>query len=106
MQRAIGIRRGCPELSWGEACTLDVPEPSVLAICNTWQGRTIHCVHNLGSSPCEVNVGIALQEHDEVTELLADADYPPVTQGAMRLNAHGYRWLRVSRGLPPPTTGT
>lgn len=97
MQRAIGIRRGCPELSWGTACALDVDEPSVLALCSTWSGVVTFCFHNLSPDPRTVRADLDLDEGDQLTELFSDRDYPPVTGERVSLDGYGYRWLRVSR---------
>ena len=85
MQRAIGIRRGCPELSWGDACALDVADPSVLAICSAMKERSIFCLHNLSERPTDVQVDFGLADGDQLTEIFGDREYPPVSDGRVTL---------------------
>ena len=98
MQRAIGIRRSCSELSWANSCTLDVAEPSILALCSFTPERSIFCLHNLADERRDVRVDFGLGEGDQMTELLSDSDYRPVSDDRVALAPFGYRWLRVSRG--------
>jgi maltose alpha-D-glucosyltransferase/alpha-amylase len=98
MQRAIGIRRGCPELSWGSSCALDVTEPSVLAFCSSMPESAVFCLHNLADERREVRVNFGLGDGDQLTELFSDSEYPAVSDGRVVLASFGYRWLRVSRG--------
>ena len=97
MQRAIGIRRGCPELSWGQSCTLDVTEPSVLVLCSSAPEAALFCLHNLADGRRDVAVDFGLADGDEMTELFSDCEYPTVAAGRVELAPFGYRWLRVSR---------
>jgi maltose alpha-D-glucosyltransferase/alpha-amylase len=101
MQRAIGIRRGCPELSWGSSCVLDVAEPSVLALCSATPERAIFCLHNLAGDRRDVRVDFGLGDGDQMTELFSDSEYPPASDGHVALAPFGYRWLRVTRGGGP-----
>lgn len=97
LQRAIGIRRGCPELSWGTACSLDVAEPGALVLCSSTAERAIFCVHNLARERCEVQLDLGLGQGDQITEVLSDSGYPPVQDGRVALQEFGYRWVRVTR---------
>ena len=96
MQRVIGIRRGCPELGWGTADTLDVGDPAVLVLRTRGAGHCTWCVHNLAAEDTQVRLELQRRPGDEVTEVLADAEYGPASDGMLRLNGYGYRWLRRS----------
>ena len=69
----------------------------MLALCSSTAERSVFCLHNLGDRRREVHVDLGLSEGDQVTEIFADGEYPPATNGRVTLAPFGYRWLRVAR---------
>ena len=99
IQRALRVRRGCPELAWGTREVLACPDPTVLALQSRLDGRAVVTVHNLGAAPCTVHLDACTAGDGRVTELLGDQAYEqcPTPDGEVRLGAYGYRWFRVAR---------
>lgn len=100
MERAIRMRKECPEFGWGEWEIIEVDQLSVLAHRCTWQGKTVVAVHNLAQAPCTVK--LKLSENDDPQthwlDLLDDQSYQPIQrpEHQLELEGYGYRWLRVS----------
>lgn len=97
MDRAIRIRKQCPELGRGKWHILETDSPAVFAHCCDWEGRTVIAVHNLADKPCTATLKSNQYTHlfdlfgDRIYESLA-ADSPSIP-----LEAYGYRWFRVNR---------
>jgi len=113
LQRAIGIRRGLPELSWGSWRTLHLDNPSVFGLCFSWREHTTYCLHNLGTTPAVVRISFGRIDGDEFIEPLSDREYPGAGSDGISIDGSGYRWIRVKRpdraremagpaGLPTP----
>ena len=108
LHRAIGIRRGCPELGWGTCRPLPGPE-CVVVLESELRGSHLVSLHNLGPTPCHAR--LELDGDGEVIELFSNREYgAPRRLDHLELDAYGYRWLRVrSRSVadrtmpgPPP----
>ena len=99
MDRAIGIRKQCPELGMGKWHILETGSPSVLAHCCDWQGRTVMAVHNLGDQPCTAT--LKCNEYSHLFDLFGDRLYEPLGADSLSipLESYGYRWFRVNRIL-------
>ncbi|MBD1851805.1 alpha-amylase family protein [Leptolyngbya sp. FACHB-711] len=115
MERAIRMRKECPEFGWGKWQILDTGKPQVFAHRCEWQKGAVVALHNLSSQPCTVTLSSSpensppgnsppenLPENDHHwLELLGDCPYEPL-KGASReiyLESYGFRWFRVcSRG--------
>ena len=104
---AIGVRRQCPELGWGQWRTLKVSDPRVLAIETCWRDGCVVTLHNLSAEPARVRLPDDLggaQARGEVRQLLGDATSPGGggTGTAARagldveLAGYGFRWLRLT----------
>jgi maltose alpha-D-glucosyltransferase/alpha-amylase len=84
---AIGVRRQCPELGWGEWRTLKVSDPRVLAIETRWRD-------GLGDRPGQ----------GEIRQLLSDTSSPAASEAGTQvrvgaditLGGYGFRWLRLT----------
>ncbi len=94
--------RECPEVGRGKLTVLDQPlPPAVLAHRFDATGGTLLVLHNLDDEPVTVDIGpqqdIAVRNPREV---FSDDAYPLPTRTltGLRLNAYGYRWIRLRRG--------
>jgi maltose alpha-D-glucosyltransferase/alpha-amylase len=117
LQRALGVRHGCPEIGWGDGRAIAVDAPSVVVIRCDWRTRhaaivptplgepaspdgrsAVITLHNLAPEPCVARLTTADVGDGEVTELLADRDYgrAPDLRGEVALGPYGYRWFRVA----------
>ncbi|UNU27098.1 alpha-amylase family protein [Microcoleus vaginatus] len=99
MERAIAIRKQCPELGRGKWHILETDSPSVLAHCCEWQGRTVIAVHNLADKPCTAT--LKSPEYTPLFDLFGDRLYESLgaDSASIPLEAYGYRWFRVNRIL-------
>src|SRR6476620_7507596 len=98
MKLLIRRYRECPELGWGQFEVLPQPHAEVLAHRCRWEDGTLVAVHNLGAEPR--TVPLTLQGCDSthrLEDLLQDCATPLSDKGKaeIRLDAYGYRWLRV-----------
>lgn len=98
----IGTLRECPEVGSGTLTVLDLPlPPAVLAHRFDATEGTLLVLHNLDAQPVTVDIG---QQQDIVMgsprEVFGDDTYPAPTRAltGLRLNPHGYRWIRLRRG--------
>jgi maltose alpha-D-glucosyltransferase/alpha-amylase len=93
--RAIRIRKQCPEFGWGRWVIIDTDEPSVFAHSCQWNGKMVVAVHNLSNQPCTVTLKFSCDR--PLVDLFGDCQYEP-WQGAsaLALEAYGYRWLRAA----------
>ena len=91
MERAISIRKQCPEFGWGSWQAIDTGNPQVLAHCCEWQGKRVIALHNLSSKACTVELPSADAQHLKV--LLGSEQQD--NSGRFDLEGYGYCWLRV-----------
>jgi maltose alpha-D-glucosyltransferase/alpha-amylase len=99
MERAIRMRKECPEISWGDWQILKTEAREVLAMRYDWDQHTLITLHNFSPKPRAVSLGA--RKLDEVlVNLLSMADSRADESGRHRiqLDAFGYRWYR-SGGL-------
>ena len=68
MERAIRLRKECPELGWGQWQILDSNHASVFAHRCEWQGNVVIAIHNLSPDPCDVTLTLK----DDVDHGLVD----------------------------------
>ncbi|MEG4417952.1 alpha-amylase family protein [Microcoleus sp. LAD1_D5] len=97
MERAISIRKQCPELGRGKWHILETDSPSVLAHCCDWQGRTVIAVHNLADKPCTAT--LKSNEYSHLCDLFGDRLYESLDADSpsIPLEPYGYRWFRANR---------
>jgi maltose alpha-D-glucosyltransferase/alpha-amylase len=95
--QVIRARRGAPEFGWGHFHLVDVDTPAVMAHRCDWRGNAVLAVHNLSREPCEVTIKLPAQSSKELTDILADRQYPSLGPEDRRipLSGYGYRWLRL-----------
>jgi maltose alpha-D-glucosyltransferase/alpha-amylase len=97
VQRALRVRKGCPELGWGEPTVIDCADDRLLAMCVTYRGSAIVTLHNLSAAPCRSTLALDATDPSAAIELLADRAYArPVTgTGEVEVGPFGYRWFRM-----------
>ncbi|MGB3263544.1 MAG: alpha-amylase family protein [Microcoleus sp.] len=96
MDRAIRIRKQCPEFGRGKWHVLEIDSPSVFAHSCDWEGRTVIAVHNLADKPCTVT--LKSNEYTNLCDLFGDRQYESLDADSpsIPLQAYGYRWFRVN----------
>ncbi|HEX5188579.1 MAG TPA: alpha-amylase family protein [Streptosporangiaceae bacterium] len=95
---AIRVRRECPELGWGHWRTLDVGEPRVLAIENTWRDGRLVTLHNLSREPAVIRLpgDVSGSGHaKDVRQVLGDDGPAPALDREIHVAGYGFRWLRL-----------
>jgi maltose alpha-D-glucosyltransferase/alpha-amylase len=98
MQRAIGVRKKCRELSWGRMEALALANGSVLVVLCRWQNSALVTLHNLSAQPQLVAVEQVLPASDDPpVELFSDRRYERWAgeSTGLPLSAYGYRWFRT-----------
>jgi maltose alpha-D-glucosyltransferase/alpha-amylase len=100
IERAIRMRKECPEFGWGTLRFLETDHPAVLAHALTWRDRTVVAVHNFSRATCTVKI----RWPPGTTQLLhlfgRHVHEPlPGSEGVIDLDGYDYRWLRL-RGAP------
>jgi maltose alpha-D-glucosyltransferase / alpha-amylase len=109
MERALRVRRECPEIPWGDWTIVETDAREVLVMRYDWRGETLVFLHNFGKKPQAVRLGPKDVPRKPLVSLLSDAqdDSAPDEQGrhVIELEAHGYRWLRSGgTDCQPPRT--
>ncbi|OKH38644.1 trehalose synthase [[Phormidium ambiguum] IAM M-71] len=97
MERAIRVRKQCPEFGWGEWTILETDEPAVFAHSCEWQGKTVIALHNLADKPCTVS--LKANNYTHLFDLFGDRQYDSLNGdlSSVPLSGYGYRWFRVNR---------
>jgi maltose alpha-D-glucosyltransferase/alpha-amylase len=97
MERAIRMRKECPEISWGDWDLLETGERGVLAIQYFWRGHSIIAVHNFSAQPCAVTLRGTRTNGLPLVSLLSrlDCDAEAGDRYVVSLEPYGYRWFRV-----------
>lgn len=97
MERAIRVRKQCPEFGWGKWTILETDEPAVFAHSCEWQGKTVIALHNLADKPCTVS--LKANNYTHLFDLFGDRQYDSLNGdlSSVPLSAYGYRWFRVNR---------
>jgi maltose alpha-D-glucosyltransferase/alpha-amylase len=97
IERAIRLRKECPELGWGDWRILETDDPAVFAHSCQWQNRTILAVHNLSSKAREIKLDFRDYKHQHILDLLGDRQATPIQDDShhVELEEYGYRWLRL-----------
>lgn len=96
MERAIRMRKECPEFGWGDWSILETDHPAVLAHRCQWNDRTVIAVHNFSKDACTITLKLE-EDASQLIDLLQDQPYEPIAQDTceIQLDGYGYRWLRV-----------
>jgi maltose alpha-D-glucosyltransferase / alpha-amylase len=106
-ERAIRMRKECPEIGWGDWKILRTGTDQVLAMRYDWDDRTSVFVHNFLDKPCAISLRIDGPNGSLLTNLLRQEASEADESGrhTIELDAYGYRWFRVG-GLDRPITKT
>lgn len=98
MERAIRMRKECPEFGWGTWQIINTGNPSVFAHRCEWRGGVVMAVHNLAQEPSTVTLKID-QDENQLIDLLGDQPYEAIagTSHNVHLEGYGYRWFRIGR---------
>ena len=100
VERALRVRKECPELGWGRWDVLDPGDDRVLLHRCDWLDGTVVVVHNLSGD--EVPVQVRLDDAGELAALVdvfEDQRYDELDLGEprFRIGPYGYRWMRAER---------
>ncbi|MEU4426292.1 alpha-amylase family protein [Actinoplanes sp. NPDC024001] len=98
-ERMIRTLREAPEIGGGECKHVDVQVPPGVLVHRADDGTgTMVFVHNLGTEPGVVDLSSLAGEAEFPNDVLADQEYPePGKLDAIRVEGHGYRWIRLRR---------
>lgn len=105
LERAIRMRRECPEISWGDWRILDAGARDVLVMRYDHDGHTLLALHNFSAQPRAVRLSAGAVGDPLLVSLLTmeDSHADEGTRHQIELEAHGYRWFRaggLNRNLP------
>jgi len=97
MERAIRIRKQCPEFGCGQWHILKTEEPSIFAHCCERQGKAVIALQNLFDKECTVT--LKLQEYVHLFDLFGDRQYEALDgdSRSISLAPYGDRQFRVNR---------
>lgn len=95
MERVLRTLRECPEVGENSCEVLESGHASVLAHRYTGPHGAMLFLHNLDGDGRTVHLGDQLRTYSAPIEALADADYGDLELGELKLNAWGYRWIRL-----------
>ena len=98
MERAIRLRKECPELGWGNWQILDANHPSVFAHRCEWQGNVVLAIHNLSSEPCTASLTLKGGVGQCLVDLFTNQPEETISGPThdFRLEGYDYRWLKVT----------
>lgn len=101
MERALRLRKECPELGWGHCEVLDAGDPALFVTRIEWEQRTMFTVHNLATSEREVSIP-QVADYTSLADVLSDSDYEPLEDStSFTIAGSGYRWIRALRTDDP-----
>jgi len=98
MERAIRLRKECPELGWGQWQILDSNHASVFAHRCEWQGNVVIAIHNLSPDPCDVTLTLKDDVDHGLVDLFKNQPEEAISTPThdFQLEGYDYRWLRVT----------
>lgn len=114
-EQLIRVVRECPEIGVGTCEVVDVelprhvlahrfeaPEGSILLLHNFADKAVTVDIGRLDDSGRLDDTGSAAKRGDRPREVFADGPYPAPGRRltGLELNGYGYRWIRLSRGMP------
>ncbi|MCA1992278.1 MAG: alpha-amylase family protein [Coleofasciculus sp. S288] len=97
MERAIRMRKECPEFGWGTWQIIETGNPCVFAHRCEWRGGVVIAVHNLSREAYTVTLELDDGDTERLIDLLGDQPYEAIegTSHDVQLKGYGYRWFRV-----------
>jgi maltose alpha-D-glucosyltransferase / alpha-amylase len=98
MERAIRLRKECPELGWGEWQILETNHPSMFAHRCEWQGRVVIAVHNLSQATGKATLMLKEDVGKSLIDLFTNQpnEVISVPKHDFELAGYQYRWLQVT----------
>jgi maltose alpha-D-glucosyltransferase/alpha-amylase len=96
-ERAIRMRKECPEISWGDWKILKARAPEVLVMRYDWDDHTILVAHNFSEKPRAFTLDAGAAGGKQLVNLLTREDCQADENGRLHLelDGHGYRWFRT-----------
>jgi maltose alpha-D-glucosyltransferase/alpha-amylase len=96
-ERAIRMRKECPEVSWGDWRILRTREPNVLVMRYLWDNHAIVMIHNFSDKPRAIQLDAGTVGDKIMVNLLTQDDSRADERGRhqVELDAYNYRWFRV-----------
>ncbi|NJL40192.1 MAG: trehalose synthase [Leptolyngbyaceae cyanobacterium SM1_4_3] len=96
MERAIRMRKECPEFGWGDWQMIGTGHPCVFAHRCDWRDGSVMAVHNLSREACTVTLNLK-ENGDRLIDLLGDRPYHQIegVSHEVELDGYGYRWFRI-----------
>ncbi|WP_117191699.1 alpha-amylase family protein [Rhizobium terrae] len=97
-ERLIRMRKEAPEIGWGECTPIETSDKGVLVLRYDWRNNSILVVHNLHSTPVEVEFSVGLGEQGKtLIDIAEDGNSEADDKGrhCLMLDAYAYRWFRV-----------
>lgn len=97
MERAIRLRKECPEFGWGQMQLLDTGHDSVFAHRCEWRGKAVIAVHNFGQSDCKATLLLKDDVGKCLIDLFEEQPEAVISDSAydIHLSGYGYRWFQV-----------
>jgi len=97
VERAIRMRKECPEISWGDWRILRTRAAEVLVMRYDWDDHTLIAVHNFSAKPKAFTLDVSTVGHKTLVNLLTHDDCQANARGKhqLELDGHGYAWYRA-----------
>lgn len=98
MERAIRLRKECPEFGCGAWQILTTNHSSVFAHQCEWNGGIVVAVHNLAEAACTVTLTLKGMDGKSFIALFDDQPDETIAGSTheVPLASYGYRWFRLS----------
>src|SRR6185369_7843993 len=96
-ERAIRMRKECPEVSWGDWKILRTRAPEVLVMRYIYDSHALVVIHNFSDKPRAIQLDADVVGDTTMVNLLTQEDSHATDRGQHRieLDAYHYRWFRV-----------
>jgi maltose alpha-D-glucosyltransferase/alpha-amylase len=96
-ERAIRMRKECPEISWGDWKILPTREEEVLVMRYIWKDHALVIMHNFSDKPRAIQLSASTVGDKVMVNLLQQDDSRADARGQHRieLDGYNYRWFRV-----------
>lgn len=101
MERAIRLRKECPEFGWGQPQLLETNHDSVFAHRCEWRGKAVIAVHNFSQSDCKATLMLKDDVGKCLIDLFDDLPEDVISEPAydIHLPGYGYRWFQVGHSF-------